>query len=261
MRDPFVRSRIRLVVTALILSACATATPEPQVGASEPGGALNAVVSGAPPSAAVSRDPVQVSPEVYGTRLENEWVRVVEMRLRPGATDELHSHPDEAVLFLTAGRGRITLANGQSVEKELAAGEVMWNEAWTHQVENIGESEIHAIIVELQDAPRGQAAAAPAGADPVHVSGNNYKIRSENERVRIIDLYFRPGEMDEMHVHPSYVAYFRTPANLTFTFADGRTGARQFAAGEVLWSDPTVHQVANAGTDDVHIWIVELKER
>ena len=64
-----------------------------------------------------------------------------------------------------------------------------------------------------------------------------------------------------MHVHPPYVAYFRIPANLKFIFADGRTGARQIPAEEVLWSDPTVHSVENAGTEDVHIWIVELKER
>lgn len=70
-------------------------------------------------------DPTRVSPEVYSTRLENEHVRVLEIRLSPGSRDQVHSHPDEALLFLNPARVRITLSNGQVVEKEVAAGEVM----------------------------------------------------------------------------------------------------------------------------------------
>jgi hypothetical protein len=34
------------------------------------------------------------------------------------------------------------------MEAEIPDGHVMWNEAWTHQVENIGSSDLKAIIVE-----------------------------------------------------------------------------------------------------------------
>ncbi len=37
---------------------------------------------------------------------------------------------------------------GNSMEAEIPDGHVMWNEAWTHQVENIGSSDLKAIIVE-----------------------------------------------------------------------------------------------------------------
>ena len=93
-------------------------------------------------------DPVQVSPSSYRVLLENEHVRVLEMNLRTGEKDEVHSHPNETVYFIAGGKAKIHLPDGAVVEAELPDGHVMWNEAWTHQVENVGSSDIRAIIVE-----------------------------------------------------------------------------------------------------------------
>jgi mannose-6-phosphate isomerase-like protein (cupin superfamily) len=96
-------------------------------------------------------DPVQVSPSNYRLLLENDRVRVLEMTLRAGERDETHSHPAETVYFVRGGKARITLADGGSAELDLADGHVMWHEPWTHQVENVGDSEIRAVIVETKD--------------------------------------------------------------------------------------------------------------
>ena len=40
------------------------------------------------------------------------------------------------------------MEDGSVVEMELPDGATMWHEAWTHQVTNIGDTEIRAIIVE-----------------------------------------------------------------------------------------------------------------
>ncbi len=93
-------------------------------------------------------DPVQASPANYKVLLENEHVRVVEMTLRAGETDQPHSHPAETVYFVTGGRVRLHLPDGGTAEAEFPDGHVMWHEPWTHRVENIGESDIRAIIVE-----------------------------------------------------------------------------------------------------------------
>ena len=93
-------------------------------------------------------DPVSVSPNHYKTLLENDSVRVVEMNLPAGQKDEVHSHPNETVYFLSGGKVRISIQGGGNVDAELPDGHVMWNEAWTHQVENTGSSNIRAIIVE-----------------------------------------------------------------------------------------------------------------
>ncbi len=95
-------------------------------------------------------DPVQVSPANYKVLLENERVRVVEMSLTAGEMDQTHSHPAETVYFVKGGRVRLHLPDGGTAEAEFPDGGVMWHEPWTHQVENIGNSDIRAIIVEDQ---------------------------------------------------------------------------------------------------------------
>jgi beta-alanine degradation protein BauB len=93
-------------------------------------------------------DPVQVSPAHYAVLMENDVVRVLDMTLPAGVSDEMHSHPNETVYFLTGGKVRVHLPGGETAELEPPDGFVMWHEAWTHRVENIGSTDIHAIVVE-----------------------------------------------------------------------------------------------------------------
>jgi len=93
-------------------------------------------------------DPVKVSPNNYKVLFENDQVRVLEMSLKAGEKDNEHSHPSETVYFIKGSKAKIHLPDGNSQEAEIPDGHVMWHEAWTHTVENIGSSDIHAIIVE-----------------------------------------------------------------------------------------------------------------
>ena len=95
-------------------------------------------------------DPIEVSPNNYKQLFERGKVRIVEMTLKAGESDIEHSHPFEVVYFIKGGKARIHLGN-ESVEADIPDGHVMEHEAWTHRVENIGSSDIHAIIVEFQD--------------------------------------------------------------------------------------------------------------
>jgi beta-alanine degradation protein BauB len=93
-------------------------------------------------------DPIKVASKHYRLLLENENVRVLEMRLPPGEKDEVDSHPRETVYFQTGSKAKIHLPGGQVVDADLPDGHVMTSEPWTHQVENVGDKEILAIIVE-----------------------------------------------------------------------------------------------------------------
>ena len=42
----------------------------------------------------------------------------------------------------------IHLSNGEVMEADIPNGHVMWHEEWTHRVENVGTTDIQAIIVE-----------------------------------------------------------------------------------------------------------------
>lgn len=91
-------------------------------------------------------DPAKASPENYKVLFENEHVIVLEMSLKAGQQDHEHSHHDETVYFVSGGKVKIHLPDGQLVEADLPDGHIMWHEAWTHTVENVGESDIRAII-------------------------------------------------------------------------------------------------------------------
>ena len=93
-------------------------------------------------------DPVQASPANYKTIFENEHVRVLEMSLKAGTKDNQHSHPAETVYFIKGGKVKIHLPDGGVMDADIPDGHVMWHEEWTHTVENVGASDILAIIVE-----------------------------------------------------------------------------------------------------------------
>jgi beta-alanine degradation protein BauB len=93
-------------------------------------------------------DPLQASPAQYRLLMENEHVRVLEMNLPANTRDETHSHPAETVYFVKGSKVRLHLPGGEQADAEFGDGDVMWHEPWTHQVENIGSTDIQAIIVE-----------------------------------------------------------------------------------------------------------------
>jgi len=92
-------------------------------------------------------DPCKVSPNEYKLLFEDDQVRVVEMTLPAGVKDTEHSHPDEVVYFIKGGKARIEVGD-DSMEAEVPDGHVMAHGPWTHRVENIGTTDIHAIIFE-----------------------------------------------------------------------------------------------------------------
>ncbi len=94
------------------------------------------------------KDPIEVSPDNYRLLLEDGDYRLVEMSLPAGTTDIEHSHPDEMVYFITGGDLRIHVPDGEPVELEVADGFAMKHEPWTHRVENIGSTDIKAILFE-----------------------------------------------------------------------------------------------------------------
>ena len=95
-------------------------------------------------------DPVTASPNNYKTLMENDQVRVLEMTLKAGESDQEHSHPSETVYFVTGGKVKIHLPDGGVADADIPDGHVMWHEEWTHQVENVGSSDVRAIIVEAK---------------------------------------------------------------------------------------------------------------
>ena len=95
-------------------------------------------------------DPVALSPQLYSVRFENDRVRVLEYRLKPGGKEPMHSHPPGVVFALADATVRTTLPNGSVLMYPSHAGDVLWRDAVTHAAENIGSTEAHYYAVELK---------------------------------------------------------------------------------------------------------------
>jgi quercetin dioxygenase-like cupin family protein len=101
-------------------------------------------------SVALAQDPVKVDPKHYKVEFENAQVRV--LRIHYGAHEKsvMHHHPDSVVTYLTDVHVKMTMADGTSQEQSGKAGQTMWTPAGTHLPENLGDTAMEAILVELK---------------------------------------------------------------------------------------------------------------
>ena len=97
-----------------------------------------------------AQDPVKTSPQYYKVLLENDQVRVLEYHLKPGEKEAMHSHMTGVVYALSGGKLKFTYPDGKTEEKSAAAGETIWRDPTTHAVENVGDTEAHAIAIDLK---------------------------------------------------------------------------------------------------------------
>ena len=100
----------------------------------------------------IVRDAVEQSPDLYSVRLDNDRVRVLDYRLKPGQMERMHTHLAGVAYVVNGAKIRTISPNGKQDVGELHAGDVHWRpNDIVHAVENIGDTEEHAIIVELKD--------------------------------------------------------------------------------------------------------------
>ncbi|HEX9654383.1 MAG TPA: cytoplasmic protein [bacterium] len=104
-------------------------------------------------------------------------------------------------------------------------------------------------------------AARPAMAqDAAKVAADVCKVILENDRVRVLDFWVKPGQKVAMHSHPAHITYFITAGKMKTTLPDGKATEGEPKAGDVRWSDPVTHANENIGAAESHVIVVELKE-
>ncbi len=98
----------------------------------------------------MAQDFAKISPEDVKVLLENDRVRVLEVRHQPGVKEAMHSHPAYVSYYLGSTRVKVTTPDGKVVEKDRKAGEVQFSGPTTHALENIGTTEQHVLVIELK---------------------------------------------------------------------------------------------------------------
>jgi len=106
-----------------------------------------------------SLDALAAAADFHRLVLENEHVRVLETRIAPGETTPLHTHRWPSTLYVLAtahhvrrdGEGGL-LTDTRAAGAPPARGSAVWTAPMPpHTVENVGDSEIHLLNVELKN--------------------------------------------------------------------------------------------------------------
>jgi hypothetical protein len=99
---------------------------------------------------AMAQDLAKMSPDDVKVIVDNDRVRVLEILHKPGAKEPMHSHPATVVVSLSAFTMKVTTPDGNTLQRDWKVGEVRWNEAITHAVENVGTTDQHILVIELK---------------------------------------------------------------------------------------------------------------
>lgn len=102
-------------------------------------------------SVSSDQDPVTVNASTIKVKLDNPRVRVLDVTLKPGEKEKTHSHPAYVVYIIEGGKVRNHAADGSVAEAEFKAGDVVYRDPLTHWAENIGNTTIRLVLVELKN--------------------------------------------------------------------------------------------------------------
>ena len=95
---------------------------------------------------------------------------------------------------------------------------------------------------------------------PQEAAPNVYTQLFDNERVRVSEIKFNPGDKAAMHTHPyPHAIYILEGGQLTLTHPDGTQAVVDAKQGEVLWMDVETHESVNTGATVVRATITEIK--
>lgn len=105
----------------------------------------------------------------------------------------------------------------------------------------------------------GKARAAAGYGDALQAASNVYSQLLDGDRVRVLEVRFKPGDKAPMHTHPDHVVYVFEDSRLKLSFPDGRSQEFALKAGQVLMIPAGPHQAENVGAGEAHNLVIELK--
>jgi beta-alanine degradation protein BauB len=95
--------------------------------------------------------------------------------------------------------------------------------------------------------------------DPMSVASNVYKFLNENERVRVLEVVFKPRDVAKVHHHPEHVVYVLKGGKLRLT-SEGQTQDMDLNTGSVVFLKEQNHEATNIGDSTIDLLVFELKK-
>jgi hypothetical protein len=114
---------------------------------------------------------------------------------------------------------------------------------------------IGGLLMSVSWAAFGQGVAADVVAAP-----DVYKTRAENDKYRIVEGTWKPGQRDEFHSHSALLSYSLTPCLVRIHFPDGSRQEVTFVANQASSQGAIAsHSVENIGSADCKVLMFEAK--
>lgn len=197
------------------------------------------------------------------TVFENEFVRVVELRVPPGVFEAKHSHDRGVTVALSAYDNEMTaFPAGTVTKRHTNFGEVRWAEPVTHEARNTGTTEQRVLRVELKrdSRPAVSGTGKPDPLDSLIVCKDTQKLIFENQFVRVIEERVPPGVAQPKHRHGHGVLIPLANSDIeSMDDPGGQPTRRHLQFAEAGWREPVVHAVKNVGTTELLNIRIELK--
>lgn len=105
----------------------------------------------------------------------------------------------------------------------------------------------------------GWALAQPAPPSFV-ASPEIYKVIAENDKYRVIEVVWKPGQKDKPHSHPDAAVYYVNNCSLRNDFGNGNVATGAPVAGAARVQGPIgSHTIENIGSSDCRLIMFEPK--
>lgn len=96
--------------------------------------------------------------------------------------------------------------------------------------------------------------------DPMSIGKMYKKVLLENDRVRVMSVIFKPGDVMPMHNHPAHYVYVIKGGTIEITAQGEKPMVMEAKAGDVIWMDATTHTGKNVGKTTIELVVNELKK-
>jgi beta-alanine degradation protein BauB len=98
------------------------------------------------------------------------------------------------------------------------------------------------------------------GQDPAMVGKGIYNQKLNNERVRVFEIHFRPGQRIGMHQHPDHVFYAIEGGTLKISESGKAPVTMKVKPGDCVYLPAQKHSAQNMGKTHIRGVVVEIKK-
>jgi hypothetical protein len=203
-----------------------------------------------------AQDPVKVDPKHHKVEFENDQVRVLRVKFGAGETSPEHEHPARVTVFLHDYQTTNKLSDGSVDRRQRPAGDIEWR----GPVKHIPYADVAYENIQVEIKPQSPRPAPPTlPSDAVRIDPNHFTVKFENEFVRVLRVRIGPMESPARHELTAGILVLLTDFESQLSTADGKTIDRKASSGEVVWFDPGMQIIKNAGSQALNAVLIQLK--